>query len=207
MAGMNSTFWREQVTIHWASGWAALRATPWPVWFIPILGLLIILAIGATPFRWLVEKDLQEAVSPSVVTLTLIMAFMAWRWAQNRFTLIALLTVFSLFMRELHFGFTNWAIYFALAALVWWFSMSRKQFAAYLSHWWLRLWLGGTFLTYFIADSFDGHVWSFLPGYWSYNDIAEETLETLGHVQLFALILMALKISLTVVCAKPAAKD
>lgn len=207
MAGMNSTFWREQVTIHWASGWAALRATPWPVWFIPIVGLLIILAIGATPFRWLVEKDLQEAVSPSVVTLTLIMAFMAWRWGQNRFTLIALLTVFSLFMRELHFGFTNWAIYFALAALVWWFSMSRKQFSAYLSHWWLRLWLGGTFLTYFIADSFDGHVWSFLPGYWSYNDIAEETLETLGHVQLFALILMVLKISLTVVCAKPAAKD
>lgn len=192
----DSAFWREQLAIHWASGWAALRATPWVVWFIPVVSFLAILAIGATGWRWAVEKEFQEAVAPTVVALTLIVSAVTWRSAPQTFTLLALIGVFSLFLRELHFGFTNWAIYFALAALVWWFSNERKNFAPFLQDRWLRTWLGGAFLTYFVADMFDGHLWQFLPGYWTYNDIAEETLETLGHVQLFAFAVVAMKLAL-----------
>jgi hypothetical protein len=190
-----TAFWREQVTTHWASGWAALRATPWPVWFIPIVAVLAILAIGATSWRWVVEKEVQETVSPTIVALTLTLAVLVWRWVPETMTRMAALLVFALFLRELHFGFTNWAIYFALAALVWWFSMERKNLTHYLSDFWLRLWLGGTFLNYAVADAFDGHVWQFLPGYWTFNDIAEETLETVGHVQLFLLICMVARLA------------
>ena len=189
------------VSVHWASLWAGLWATPWPVWFIPVVGVLVILAIGATDYRWLVEKDNQEFVAPTTVGLAALMAVFTHRWVRETFTLILMLTVLSFFLRELHFNFTNGGIYFALFALAIWFSTVRLEMQDWLGHWWLRVWLGGAFLTYFVADMFDAHLWQFLPNYWSWNDIAEESLETLGHMQLFALVLISLKIGLTKVLA------
>ncbi len=99
-------------------------------------------------------------------------------------------------MRELHFDFTNGAIFFALGALALWLSYKRLELADWLGNDWTRIWLGGAFFTYLIADLFDRHLFRFLPGYDNWHDLAEETLETLGHAQLFALTLVALKFGL-----------
>ena len=103
--------------------------------------------------------------------------------------------VWALFLRELHFEFMNGGILFALAGLMWWLSNVRHELVEWLSNFWIRLWLAGSFFTYFMSDMMDRHLFSFLPHYQSWNNNVEETLETFGHAMVFALVLVTLKVA------------
>ncbi len=184
---------KQQSQIHWDSGWAALRATPLLAFAIPFLATGLILLIRLSPVGWVTEKPVQEIIAPTVLALAAGSVLLVHHWTRAKFTLMLSVFVWALFLRELHFEFMNGGILFALAGLMWWLSNVRQQLVEWLSSFWIRLWLAGCFCTYFISDMMDRHLFSFLPHYRSWNDNVEETLETVGHLMVFALVFMAFK--------------
>lgn len=188
----------QQIRIHWDSAWAALRATPLLVFALPFLASAFILLVYLTPGGWITEKPVQELVAPTVLAMAAASVLFVHYWARAKFTLMLTLYVWALFLRELHFEFMNGGILLALAGLMWWLSNVRQELEQWLSSYWIRLWLAGSFFTYFMTDITDRHLFSFLPHYRSWNDNVEETLETFGHLLVFALVLVTLKVAHTI---------
>ena len=186
---------KSQIAIHWESAWAALRATPWMVFTIPFICAAAILLLRISPVGWATEKPVQELIAPSVLGMAALAVIFVQHWVRHKFTLMLAIFVWALFLRELHFEFMNGGILIALACLMWWLSMVRKEMTDWLANYWIRLWLSGSFFTYFISDMMDRHLFQFLPNYWDWNNNVEETLETCGHLMVFGLVLMTLKVS------------
>ncbi|NKB53314.1 MAG: hypothetical protein GKR97_14005 [Rhizobiaceae bacterium] len=193
---------KQQIRIHWDSGWAALGATPLPAFAIPFFAAGLILLIRLSPVGWATEKPVQEIIAPTVLALAAGSVLLVHHWTRAKFTLMLSLFVWALFLRELHFEFMNGGILFALAGLMWWLSNVRHELVEWLSCFWIRLWLAGSFCTYFISDMMDRHLFYFLPHYRSWNDNVEETLETFGHLMVFALVLMTFKIAQNIISKK-----
>lgn len=188
-------FLKQQSKVHWDSGWAALRATPLLVFFLPFLAAGVILLIRLSPVGWITEKPQQELVAPTVLAIAAGSVLFVHHWVRAKFSLMLSIFVWALFLRELHFEFMNGGILFALAGLMWWLSNVRHELVEWLSNFWIRLWLAGSFFTYFMSDMMDRHLFSFLPHYQSWNNNVEETLETFGHAMVFALVLVTLKVA------------
>ena len=105
---------------HWDSAWAALHATPKIVFAIPFALAAMILVLRLTPLGWLLEKPVQEFIAPTVLAMATLFATIVHRWERQKITLMLAIYVWALFLRELHFGFMNGGILFALAGLLWW---------------------------------------------------------------------------------------
>jgi len=181
--------WRQ----HYASGWAALRATPPFAFLMPLLSIALIAIVQQLPFAWFTEKPVQEIAAPVVLAIAAGTVLVGYRWFRETLPLMLAVLVWALFLRELHFEFMNGGILFALAGLAWWLSTVRLEIADWLAHFWIRFWLASAFLSYFISDMLDRHVFSFLPNYRSWNNNVEESLETCGHVMIFALVLATIR--------------
>ena len=186
---------RGQFRLHWDSAWAALRATPLLVFALPFVAAAVILVVRITPIGWVTEKPSQELIAPTVLAVAAGSVLFVHYWTKAKFTLMLSIFVWALFLRELHFEFMNGGILFALAGLMWWLSTVRHELQEWLSNFWIRLWLAGSFFTYFVSDMMDRHVLIFVPNYFSWNDNVEETLETFGHTLVFSLVLMTFKLS------------
>jgi len=193
---------KNQSNIHWNSAWAALRATPLLVYALPFLAAAVILLVRVTPVGWVTEKPVQELIAPTVLAIAAGSVVFVYYWTRAKFALMLTLFVWALFLRELHFEFMNGGILFALAGLMWWLSNVRQELVEWLKVYWIRLWLAGSFFTYFISDMMDRHLFSFLPDYWSWHDNVEESLETIGHLMIFALVFTTLKVAGDIVVKK-----
>lgn len=178
---------------HAASARMALAGIPYWVWPLPALLWIAVLLIMQTPFRWITEKDVLELISPMVLALAAGTALFVHRWARESFTLMLACFCWALFFRELHFTGTSRGIYAALIVLAWWASSRRDEILPFLARRPVAALLSGAAWTYFITKQLDRHNFGFLPNYRDWNNNVEESLETLAHLMVFALVVATLR--------------
>ena len=181
---------------HIGSAKATLLGVPYWVWPLPILLSVAVFLLLQTPFGWFTEKPVQEIAAPVVIGLAAGLAFFVHRWVREFFTLILALFVCALFLRELHFYGTNNGLYAAIVVLAWWASSRRDDIGEFLKWPSIRGLLAASLWTYVFTKFFDRHYFSFLPDYYSWNDNVEESLETLAHVMVLALVVVTLRIGI-----------
>ena len=188
--------WRTHLRRHWDSGWAGLFGTPVLAWVMPALLIAAILSVWSTPLAWLLAKPVQEIIAPTVAALASATALYAH--VRLRAVATGLLAVFvtTIFFRELHFGPTVGGVHLVLIGCFFVFSLRRLEMQAFLADRWVRTWLAGAVLTYVVAYIIDESWVAFLPGFQAWRHVVEETLETCGHVQLFALSLAVIGVRL-----------
>lgn len=172
----------------------AFLGIPYWVWPVPFLLSAGVWLILQTPIDWLTEKPVQEIVAPVVIGLTALLVLFVNRWVSEFFTLLLACFVWALFLRELHFFGTNNGFYLAVILLAWWASSRREAIRDFLKWRSIGALLSCSLWTYFVTKLFDRHYFSFLPGYDVWHDNVEESLETLGHLMVFALVVVTLRI-------------
>ncbi|GBE43439.1 MAG TPA: hypothetical protein ENH05_03240 [Rhizobiales bacterium] len=179
---------------HLGSAKAALLGAPYWVWPLPFLLSAGIFLILQSPIGWFTEKPVQEIVAPVVIGLAAVLALFVHRWVREFFTLLLACFVWALFLRELHFYGTSNGAYAAIILLAWWASSRRDEIRDFLKWPSIRGLLAASLWTYFVTKLFDRHYFSFLPGYYSWNNNVEESLETLAHAMVLALVVVTLRI-------------
>lgn len=179
---------------HLGSAKAALTGMPYWVWPLPILLCAGIILITQTPIGWVTEKGVQEIAAPVAIGLTAGLVLFVHYWTRAFFTLLLACFVWALFLRELHFTGTSNGLYISLIVLAWLASSRRDEISDFLKWPSIRALLGCALWTYFITKLFDRHYVSFLPGYADWHNNVEESLETLAHAMVFALVVMTLRI-------------
>lgn len=179
---------------HFESAKMALLNTPIWVWPLPFILCLVILLIRQSPIGWITEKSVQEIIAPTIICLTAILVLFVHRWTREWFTLMLACLVWALFMRELHFYGTSWALYTTVIVLAVVASHKRDEIAEFLGQRAIGTLLTLSLWTYFVTKLFDRHYFSFLPYYNDWNNNVEESLETIAHVMVFALVVMTLRI-------------
>ncbi len=165
------------------------------VWLLPFVLSLVIWAITKTPIGWMTEKPVQEIVAPVVIGMTAALVLAVHRWVGTRFSLLLACFVWSLFFRELHFWGTNNGFYIALVAIIIWGWLSRSQISEFLQCRVIRFFLSGAFLIYLLSKIVDRGYLAFLPEFAVWRHNLEETLETCGHLMVFALVVMTLRVA------------
>ncbi len=190
---------KSQWKQHYESAWAAFWATPPAAYVLPVISIALIVLTQSSPFAWVTEKPVQEIIAPVVLVMAAGTVLVGYHWFREKLPLMLSLLVWALFLHELHFEFMNGGILFALAGLSWWLSTARVELKDWLQDFWIRLWLAGAFMSYFISDMLDRHLFSFLPNYRSWNNNVEESLETCGHLMIFALVLAMVRVGQKIV--------
>lgn len=165
------------------------------VWLLPFVLSLVIWAITKTPIGWMTEKPVQEIVAPVVIGMTAALVLAVHRWVGTRFSLLLACFVWSLFFRELHFWGTNNGFYIALVAIIIWGWLSRSQISEFLQCRVIRFLLSGAFMIYLLSKIVDRGYLAFLPDFVVWRHNLEETLETCGHLMVFALVVMTLRVA------------
>jgi len=179
---------------HMESARDALIGTPLWVWPVPALLCVIILLILQTPLGWITAKPFQEIAAPMVIGLTAGLALAVHYWLRSLFTLMLACFAVALFFRELHFVGTNNGIYLAVIILAVWASAKREEIREFIGNRWIAGLLACAVWTYFVTKLFDRHYLSFLPNYVAWENNAEESLETFGHLMVFALVVLTLRL-------------
>lgn len=172
-----------------------LKSIPPLIWLLPFALSLAIWAISKTPIGWMTEKPIQEIVAPVVIGMTAALVLMVHRWVGTKFSLLLACFVWALFLRELHFWGTNNGFYIALVVIVIWGWLSRNQIGEFLEQPAIKFLLSGAFLIYLFSKIVDRGYLAFLPDFAIWRHNLEETLETCGHLLVFALVIMTLRIA------------
>ena len=180
---------------HLDSAKAALFGTPYWVWPVPVLLCAGIVLLLQTPIGWITEKPVQEIIAPVVIGLTAMLVLFVHYWVRAFFTLLLACFVWALFLRELHFNGTGYGLYISLIVLAWLASSRRDEIRDFLERPSIGALLSCSIWTYFITKLFDRHYLSFLPDYAVWHNNVEESLETLAHVMVFALVVVTLRIA------------
>lgn len=179
---------------HIESAKLAVLGTPYWVWPMPLLLCAAILLILQTPIGWFTEKPVQEIVAPVVLGITAVLALFVYYRVRAFFTLLLACFAWALFLRELHFLGTNNGFYVAVILLAWLASSRRDAIHQFLRRRSIGALLSCSLWTYFVTKLIDRHYLSFLPEYVDWHDSVEESLETLGHLMVFALVVVALRV-------------
>lgn len=179
---------------HAESAKDAFIGIPLWVWPVPALLCVVILLILQTPFGWITAKPTQEIAAPVVSSLMAGLALCVHYWMRTTFTLILACFAVAIFFRELHFPGTNTGFYIAVVILAAWASAKREDIRDFLGERWIAGLLACAVWTYFVSKLFDRHYLSFLPNYVAWENNAEESLETLGHVMVFAAVVVTLRL-------------
>lgn len=185
----------EFVVSNLKSAAFVVRSIPVLMWLMPIILSIVIWAATKTPLGWITEKPVQEIAAPVVIGLSAALVLAVHRWVGAKFSLLLACFVWSLFLRELHFWGTNNGFYIALVVLVIWGWLSRSQMGDFLEHTSIRYYLSGAFLIYLLSKIVDRGYLAFLPDFATWRHNLEETLETCGHILVFCLVVMTLRIA------------
>ena len=172
------------------AGIDAARGTPRIVWIVPVALVLGILLIYATPLAWATSKPVQEIVAPTVIALATAVVTQFHSVARSKLSIILCCFVWALFLRELHLPLTNTGFYIAIVLIAGWGVVERESLSPWLRDERVSFLLPAAIWTYFISKVFDRHYLDFLPAYYTWNDHVEETLETCGHLIVFALVIV-----------------
>lgn len=185
------------VTYHLTTIRNVLTALPVAVWATPFLVFLVLYMVAWSPAAWLMAKPLQEIAAATVIGITAASALATHYWTRHFFTLLVAIFTFCLFLRELHFEFTESAIYVALIAMCYWASECREKLISFGITRSIMFFFAATILTYFLADIVDRKTLRplvFILGsedVWSHP--VEETAETVGHMFNMAFVLTTLR--------------
>lgn len=185
---------RNTLSYHLNSAKAAITGLPLWVWPVPIVLALAALAVTFSPLGWMTAKPVQEVAAPVVIGMTAVLSFFVHRWTRETFTLLLTVFCWTLFARELHFTGTNNGAYIAIVVLAWLASTKRAEIGYFLRQRPVSILLGGAMLTYFVTKVFDRGYLAFLPDYRIWHSNVEETMETCGHLMVFALVVFTLHV-------------
>lgn len=136
-------------------------------------------------------KPYQETYAPVVLMAAVGLA--ATLWLVRRGFFYRWLTILSvcLLCREFHFWGTSTGIYIAIPLVMWYASANFQLMKPYVNHRLLVSLFVGAFITYFFTITVDRAVWKFLPHHSDWRNNVEETLETLGHLMIVAVIIIS----------------
>ena len=182
----------DTFSYHLNSARAALTGLPLWVWPVPVVLALAVLGVTFSPLGWVTAKPVQEIAAPVVIGMTAVLSFFVHRWTRETFTLLLTVFCWTLFARELHFTGTNNGAYIAIVVLAWLASTKRAEIVHYLRQRPVSGLLGSAVLTYFVTKLFDRGYFSFLLEYRLWHSNVEETMETCGHLMVFALVVVTL---------------
>lgn len=173
-----------------------VSAVPASVWFLPPVTFLVLYGLTASPLVWFMSKQIQEIVAPTIVGIAALAALSTHIWIRQYFTLMTVLFVWSLFLRELHLDFTEHGIYLALLGLCWWASSKRNDLISFGISRQMAFFFSAALLTYALTDIVDRKVLrplEFVLGPESdWQHQIEETGESLGHLFVFGFVLCTL---------------
>lgn len=192
---------KEKIRSFWAYHIDTVRmavlAIPRWVWVLPFVLFGAILLVVQTPVVWALDKPVQEIVAPVIIGLAALASLATHYWVRHTFSLMVALFACSLFLREWHVFGTDPGIYWVMMALLWWASARREHIAHFAGDYATRAAFGAGVWTYIIADLSDRHIFGWLPNYMSWHDYVEETLESLGHLFVFAFVIAVLRFGST----------
>ncbi len=167
-----------------------------PYWILAVIALLFIAVIGLayTPFGWVTSKPVQEVVAPIIIGIAAAYSlFVHWR-LREKFTLVLLVFVVSLFSRELHFYGTNNGFYIAFVIVVLWSWWDRRELARWYSFRCVRALVPLCISIYLLTKILDRGYLGFLPEFQFWRHNAEETMESLGHAVTLLLLFYTYKV-------------
>lgn len=170
-----------------------VTGVPYWVWPLPVILGLAIIAFMQTPLGWVTEKPYQEIIAPTVIGLAACLSLFVHRWAGTTFTLILACFCWALFLREIRIPGSSKGMYASLVILAYWASLRRDELRTYLARQPVASLLAAAAWTYFFTKLLDQHHLNFLPRYYDWNNNVEESLETLAHLMVFALVVAALR--------------
>jgi hypothetical protein len=157
-----------------------------PMLVIPIA---VALAIG---FAWLRPaafhrvQDWLEAPAPYLLAAaTGIYALRAGRTRNPLHLLMAVLAA-TLTLREIHFGWMDWAVYVGVGAVALWAVLWRRRLTEPLQNVRHSSWLLATLVAYAVAVMISQRYFRFIPGEEAIHRSLEEWMETAAHLMLIA---------------------
>lgn len=188
---------KNPIKQHFETGMAVLRNLPFAVVLVPFILFALIYLVSRTGLAWMFEKPVQEIVAPVTIGLAFAVAVASWYWVRDCLTFLIALLCLALFLRELHFEWTNGGIYFLLGGLALLASHMRPALSDVIFNKSLGWMFFGAMLTYALADAVDRHWVIFLEPLLgpepTWQNYVEETLETVGHMLIFGLVIVTLR--------------
>ena len=143
---------------------------------------------------WITSKPVQEIAAPVVIGLAAGLSIAVHYRLRQLFSLMLACFAVALFLRELHFTGTTFGLYSTVFVLAVWGNAKWERIRDFAANREIASLLACAVWTYLIAKMFDRHYLSFLPNYYGWHDNVEETLESFGHLMVFALVVATLQL-------------
>ncbi|MBL4647209.1 MAG: hypothetical protein COA52_13240 [Hyphomicrobiales bacterium] len=166
-----------------------------PYWIFALIAVLFVAIVGLsyTPIGWVTSKPVQEIIAPIIIGIAAACSlFVHWK-LREKFSLILLVFVVSLFSRELHFYGTNNGFYIAFIFIVLWSWWERRELAQWYGFRCIRTLVPLCISIYLVTKILDRGYFSFLPEFSLWRHNAEETMETIGHLAILLLLFYTYK--------------
>ena len=143
---------------------------------------------------WITGKPVQEIAAPVVIGLAAGLSIAVHYRLRQLFSLMLACFSVALFFRELHFPGTTFGIYSSVLVLGVWATVKWERIRDFAANREIAGLLACAIWTYFLTKLLDRHYLSFLPGYYGWHNNVEETLETFGHLMVFAAVVATLQL-------------
>ncbi|MHC5077298.1 MAG: hypothetical protein ACYTFM_12850 [Planctomycetota bacterium] len=168
-------------------------------WWPALLGPLTMVLVYTARFldiQWIVSRGPNENIALVLVGISLVGFTVQAILFRSEFHLFMAVLCGAFFCREWHFPGTSKGIYIALGILAFWAVMRRKKLETYIKkNSMVKIWIPCTFATYFLSQLIARRaIRGILPIEDQMKIALEESVETMAHIMMIAVCLIALKI-------------
>ncbi|MHC4131709.1 MAG: hypothetical protein ACYSSP_00700 [Planctomycetota bacterium] len=165
----------------------------WPVLLGPLTMVLVYIA-RLLDIQWMVSRGPNEYIALVLVGISLVGFTIQAILFRSEFHLFMASLCGAFFCREWHFPGTGKGIYIALGVLAFWVVMRRKELESYIRNSLVKVWIPCTFATYFLSQLIARRAFrGILPIEDEVNVALEESVETVAHIMMIVICLIALK--------------
>ncbi|MHC4264878.1 MAG: hypothetical protein ACYSUK_02985 [Planctomycetota bacterium] len=165
----------------------------WPVLLGPLTMVLVYIA-RLLDIQWIVSRTPNENIALVLVGISLVGFTVQAFLFRSEFHLFMASLCAAFFCREWHFPGTSKGIYIALGVLAVWAVMRRKKLESYIKNSMVKIWIPCMIATYFLSQLIARRAFrGILPIEDEVNVALEESIETVAHIMMIVICLIALK--------------
>jgi hypothetical protein len=142
----------------------------------------------------MVSRTPNENIALFLVGISLVGFIVQTILFRSEFHLFMAFLCGAFFCREWHFPGTGKGIYIALGVLVFWAVIRRKELEKIIKNSLVKIWIPCTFATYFLSQLIARRAFrNILPIEDEVNVALEESVETVAHIMMIVICLIAFK--------------
>jgi hypothetical protein len=166
----------------------------WPVLLGPLTIVLVYIA-RLFNLQWLFSRTPNENIALVLLGISLTGFIINTIIFRSEFHLFMAALCGAFFCREWHFPGTSKGIYIALALLAFWALKRRKELEKFIAKSLLKIWIPCTFGTYFLSQLIARRAFRslHLPLEAQIHVPLEESVETIAHIMMIVVCLIAFK--------------